>query len=416
MAEPFASADALSLPFDQAIEFFRDKIDLPTERWTDLWQGQHSRAFVVAGAMRGDLLADIHSAVLKGLEKGTTLAEFRKDFDAILDRTGWQPRGGRAWRAGVIYRTNLSTAYAAGHYKRMTDPDVARARPFWRYVESSAAEPRPEHQAWAGVVLPHDDPWWDTHYPPNDWGCECSVVSHSATEVERLKAEGARIVEAAPDDGTYEWKNPATGEVVQVPKGVGPGWAYNPGETAWGKQLSEKAMGEWEAGKDKWEQLTPGDWRTAGRPERVPVDEPRAALGQAFASVEDATRGLTRIIGGEEATFGVQAKDFRYDVLVDAASLAEHVALDRSPFFPFLPEALEDPSEIWVSFERHTGTGKVELRQRIIKAVKVGKDRTILAVAQANKGQMEAWTVIPTGDLKYVNRQRRGRLAWSRPD
>ena len=35
---------------------------------------------------------------------------------------------------------------------------------------------RPEHQAMNGMVAPIDDPVWDTWYPPNDWGCRCSVT------------------------------------------------------------------------------------------------------------------------------------------------------------------------------------------------------------------------------------------------
>ena len=41
---------ALALPFAQAIEFFRAKLDLPTDAWDDIWQEAHDRAFVVAGA------------------------------------------------------------------------------------------------------------------------------------------------------------------------------------------------------------------------------------------------------------------------------------------------------------------------------------------------------------------------------
>ncbi|MDA8170308.1 MAG: hypothetical protein M0Z48_00565 [Nitrospiraceae bacterium] len=41
-------------------------------------------------------------------------------------------------------------------------------------------------------------------------------------------------VNKAPDDGTYEWTNPHTGEIIEVPKGIDPGWAYNPGKVAGG--------------------------------------------------------------------------------------------------------------------------------------------------------------------------------------
>ena len=47
-----------SLPFSQQIAFFRDKVNLPSQDWTQLWQQGHDHAFVVAGAQRDELVAD----------------------------------------------------------------------------------------------------------------------------------------------------------------------------------------------------------------------------------------------------------------------------------------------------------------------------------------------------------------------
>ncbi len=164
------SAEHMALPFEEAIEYFRRKVNLPTRTWRDLWEGMHSRAFVVAGAMKSELLSDLRAAVDRGISEGTTLREFRDSFTDIVQRHGWKYKGGKAWRTAVIFNTNLSVAYHSGHYKQMTDPDVLKARPLWRYVASSSADPRPEHMRWYNVVLPADDPWWQTHYPPNGWG------------------------------------------------------------------------------------------------------------------------------------------------------------------------------------------------------------------------------------------------------
>jgi len=166
------SAEYLNLPFDEAIAFFRQKVNLPTRAWTDLWKEMHTRAFTVAGAMKDDLLADLRAAVDAGIAEGTTIQDFRKAFDEIIQKYGWSYKGGRGWRTGVIFNTNVSVAYSAGHYAQMSDPDVLAARPYWRYVASTSIEKRPEHMKWYNLVLPSDDPFWNTHYPPNGWGCK----------------------------------------------------------------------------------------------------------------------------------------------------------------------------------------------------------------------------------------------------
>ncbi|MFH2000266.1 MAG: phage minor head protein, partial [Planctomycetota bacterium] len=244
------TADYIDQPFDLAIAFFRNKVKLPTERWDDLWKGMHSRAFVVAGAMKNELLEDLHAAVDKGIAQGTTLAQFRKDFDALVSKHGWSYKGGRKWRSAIIFNTNLSVAYSSGHYQSMQD--VKKTRPYWRYVPSSSKEPRTDHMRWYNLILPADDPFWDTHYPPNDWGCKCGVTKHSGREVERLKQKYADgdypVQEHAPEIKTYQWEDKA-GRVHDIPEGIGPGWNYNPGQAAWGKQLAEKEMAFWKAQK-----------------------------------------------------------------------------------------------------------------------------------------------------------------------
>jgi len=158
-------------PFDEAIGFFRNKLSMPTAHWDDLWKMMHTKGFTIAGAMEEELLDDMRSSVDKAISEGITLADFRKDFDSIVENHGWIYNGGRNWRSKIIYDTNLRTAYMAGRYQQMTDPDVVALRPYWQYRHGGSANPRDEHLVWDGLTLPHDDPWWDTHYPPNGWGC-----------------------------------------------------------------------------------------------------------------------------------------------------------------------------------------------------------------------------------------------------
>lgn len=408
---PSPSAEYLSLPFSEAIGFFRDKVSLPTERWDDLWQGMHSRGFVVAGATKSELLADLRGAVDKAISQGTTLADFRKDFDTIVDKHGWQYKGERGWRTAVIYDTNLSVAYSAGHYQGSTQPAVLAVRPWWKYMPSSSFKRREDHVQWYGIVLRHDDPWWSSHYPPNGWGCKCGVMTMSNRQYQQAKGN---LRTEAPDDGTYEYVNKKTGEVSEVPKGIDPGWDYNPGQAAWGSRLSKETMGEYQAMKgDAWKSLTPGNWQTKGLAETLSPVAATAQLGPELPSKVSTVAALVEILGGQEKTFSFASKDFRYDLLVNAETLGNHVDLSRTPFLPLLPEVLEDPQEVWLRFEQHQGTGKVVLRQRIIKVVDAGKEKAVLVVAEAKNGMLEAWTMLPVSKGPYLNKQRAGQLVFS---
>ena len=52
-------------PFDEQVAAFRLRLQqlVPTTTWDEVWQSQHDRAFMVAGAMKADLLADLAAAV-----------------------------------------------------------------------------------------------------------------------------------------------------------------------------------------------------------------------------------------------------------------------------------------------------------------------------------------------------------------
>lgn len=223
--------EALALPFEEAILYLRRKLRMPSASWLTVMREENDWAFAVAGATKAALLMDLHAAVTRAIEDGTTLADFRRDFDRAVQAAGWSYKGSRGWRTRVIYQTNLTTAHAAGRYRQMTSPELRRRRPWWQYRHGGSAEPRPLHVrpasagGWNGLVLRADDPWWQTHYPPNGWGCSCYVRTLSDDDVRRLGLEP----QPAPDLGTYEWANPETGEVEQVPTGLQPEWAYAPG-------------------------------------------------------------------------------------------------------------------------------------------------------------------------------------------
>lgn len=201
-----------------AADFFLRKINVPSQRWDDLWQAEHANAFTVAGAMREDLLADLRAAVDAAINDGESYEQFRARFDEIVARNGWTgwtgegSEAGVAWRTRVIYTTNLRTSHAAGRYAQMSDPETLQHMPYWMYRHNTVTvHARAAHARLDGLVLLASDPWWDTHYPPNDWGCACDVLPLSERQLKRLGKSGP---DKAP--GAGPWDPP-------------PEWAYNVG-------------------------------------------------------------------------------------------------------------------------------------------------------------------------------------------
>lgn len=205
-------------PFDEQVTFFRGKLGnlIPTDSWLEVQKSAHDTGFMVAGAAKRDLLADFAGAVDEAISDGTGIEAFRKNFDAIVEKHGWSYRGEYNWRTRTIYRTNMASSYAAGRLVQLKSGTFTH----WMYRHSdSVARPRPLHVSWDGLTLPADDDWWQTHYPPNGWGCQCYVIGVTKATAERL---GGRL-ESAPDDGF---------ELDGRPKGIDKGWDYQPGATA----------------------------------------------------------------------------------------------------------------------------------------------------------------------------------------
>ncbi|WP_084448683.1 phage minor head protein [Desulfovibrio inopinatus] len=243
-----------TLPFDlppaDAIDYFRSKGNAISFGWQDMWRDAHSKTFTVAKAMKMDILQDIRTALDTALSEGNTFEQFRKELEPLLRQKGWWGKKkmidpltgeeklvqlGSPWRLKTIYHTNISTAYAAGHYKRMME--TAEARPLWLYDAILDSRTRPMHKTWDGKVLPYDHPWWRTHYPPNGWRCRCGVIAMSEAEA----ARDGFTISPDPPEQIEPWRDPRTGEVHQVPKGIDPGWDYNPG-AAWLPKIDDKLI------------------------------------------------------------------------------------------------------------------------------------------------------------------------------
>jgi SPP1 gp7 family putative phage head morphogenesis protein len=247
--------DAFKLAPKDAIAFLKKKGFRFSWDYTQVMNEEHARAFTVAKVMRMDILQDIKDALETSMKEGTPFAKFQKELKPLLQAKGWwgpkmimDEKGqgnlvqlGSPYRLRTIYDTNMQSALMKGRYDGMMQ--ATEMRPFWQYIHPPIAKvPRQDHVALNGMIFRYDDPFWNTHYPPNGYGCHCRVRSLSQREVDRSglavsSGDGKMVDKEVLNERTgllttvTGYKTIHEGKQIVVFTDVG--FNYNPGKVDW---------------------------------------------------------------------------------------------------------------------------------------------------------------------------------------
>jgi SPP1 gp7 family putative phage head morphogenesis protein len=229
----------IPLPPVEAIRYFEQKGRRVSFDYRDFEPEEHSTNFTVAKMMQVDLLQDVQKLVGEALKEGKSMGEFQKELTPKLQEAGWWGRKtmtdpvtgetkevqlGSARRLSTIYRTNIRRAHAEGQWDRIQES--REDFPFLMYDGNNSENPRVQHTAWDGLVLPVNDPFWLDHFPPRDFGCKCRAIQISA---EQAESRGLKV-SAAPEVKAVPYLNKRTGETKNVPQGVNPAFNFRMGE------------------------------------------------------------------------------------------------------------------------------------------------------------------------------------------
>jgi hypothetical protein len=376
------TVDFKGRPPAEAVDYLRRKVvgGRFSFNWRDVWREEHLVAFVVAKAMTRDLLLDIHGGLLKALDEGWSRDRFIAELTPQLQAKGWwgkqrmtDPLTGKAVlaqlgsprRLQTIFDVNMRMAHSAGRWERLMRS--ASDRPFLVYKHTPQANPREQHQAWDGITLPVTHPFWATHWTPNGWNCKCYTLSlrraERVTPEDELRARGVYR--------TQGYRNRRTGETMQVPFGIDPGFDYNVGQARMANFVPPPAT------ERQREQViggrTPAALPPPPRPRKPPFD---AALrpdldGSDGQAVFDA---FSKVLGKGEGDVFIdraqvplvigrglfQRKDAAGAFVGDKANLAQ-----RGPYAEILAATLRDPAEIWHSVQATKDGGSVFVRSYV---------------------------------------------------
>ncbi|MFD3263341.1 PBECR2 nuclease fold domain-containing protein [Phenylobacterium ferrooxidans] len=363
--------------------------------WRDVAKEEHLASFVVAKAMKADLLADLHGGLLQAFWDGWTKERFVAELRPMLQAKGWWGKQrqsdpvtgevrlvnlGSPRRLRTIYDTNIRMAHAAGRWERFMA--AAATRPFLQYHHTPQAHPRQDHLAWDKITLPVGHAFWKTHYCPNGWGCKCFVtslrVAEAVTGEDELQARGAYDQVA--------WKNRRTGETSLVPRGVDPGFDYNVGQARLaGLQPPAMSQAQREA------VVSPRRPRTlpplpAARPlppgvevrPDLPADP--AALFDAFAAVLGKGEGEV-FIDAAQVPVVVGRRMFEQHDLAGVSTGPKRGLDARAPLAEIFAQTLRDPDEIWHSLQQRQDGTSVLVRNYVAALDAADAGRALFVVS-----------------------------------
>ena len=355
--------------YKQAVDYFRQKINLPTKKWNDLEGAMHTRAFTIAGAMREDILLDFRKAVESAISNGESLQDFRDHFydiaskwresDPSFDEKMKKPKYG-AWRSKVIYQTNMLTASAAAQ-------------------ERQARE------------------WWEKHSPPNGFGCLCEKEFISKYEMDAgTEKETVRNKdnELDPNDTTN----------------IGENWDYSIASADIGSYMTATQREAMKKNPKGWMEIEVNGQKSEAFKDKTPlpvIDDEKFAPDNSVTK-ENFTDKMSEALGlgkGKEATVSIPFENektgFHYETIIKRDHIddfLEHITegtkgkQHRERLLPMFLKTLKDPAEIRVQYLKSMDTNKRAIRTYFYNRFKIsGEEFTIEVIV--NSGVFEGFTI-----------------------
>lgn len=165
---------SFDVPPTGAVEYLRNLTPVTRNLFDGLTSQYRNDAFTIAGVSDQRLIAKVRDTMADTLAKGETRADFHKAVDALTSDAGVEQLA--SFELDTVFQTNSNKAYSAGRLEQMKEPGLMDALPYWQYWTAGDLRVRPAHAALDGFCARAVDAVWLKIYPPNGFGCRCSVI------------------------------------------------------------------------------------------------------------------------------------------------------------------------------------------------------------------------------------------------
>lgn len=205
----------IPLPLQEALDYFSGLMPVDADEYKKLEQELRAKYFTISRVEGREMVEKIKGYVQEAMEQGQPLEEFKRNTDQLFERMGMDQAD--PWHMETVFRTNVQTAYGAGHWEKLNDPLLADMFPYYRYSAVWDSQTRDTHRAMHGFIARRDDPIWNEWWPPNGFRCRCGVVAINKYRAAREGIKPSAPAKVEPDQGFA--RNPARA-LREVPENI----------------------------------------------------------------------------------------------------------------------------------------------------------------------------------------------------
>lgn len=374
----------------KAIEYLKNKGYKLSFNYYEVEKQAHDRAFTVAKITRLDLLLDMQKAIEDAMKEGKTFKQFEKEIKPTLQKKGWwgeqditNPKTGEvktikvdSHRLRRIYKTNMQVSYAKARYQeQMKLPNST----YLQYISALLENTRQEHEAAHGTILPRDDSWWDTNYPPNGHGpcyCKTRAVSEKWMQKRGLKVSHRPTTNVASKD-----------------------WAYHVGKDSNLSKLSKLNLDSSLSSLNSMKNIKKEDYKNLTE--------------QELQTTFYATLGIKK---GETYIDKVNDPMIIDDTLFTAASGHSKIKKqDRHLYLDEIAKTIKDPDEIYLEFKKGNISNEISLYKKMFRYINDnGKKRAIMVIFEYLKDKTQGVTAYYLDNGTQVEKRRIDKLIYKR--
>lgn len=172
----------LQARYPEAFEYLRARGIEPSADFYDRVEAARKQAWTMSKLSDLDHIQRIKDSLEKAIAEGTSFDNWRKENLADLQGL---PKSYQE----TVFRTAVQSSYNAGRWAHFRDH--AERRPILRYTAINDSRTRPAHRALHGLMMPVDDPRWQTLAPPGGFNCRCTLMSLSERQAKGMGYTGA---------------------------------------------------------------------------------------------------------------------------------------------------------------------------------------------------------------------------------